>query len=533
MAEKQETRKPTRPTISLPPKPSMESLSGFANSPGPMTLVSSFFADSYPEPSPDFRSFSQLLAGAMNSPLAFMAPGQSPLFGDRSSDAPSLVETKSAEVGAEKKSGFKQNRPASLAVVSSPLFTVPPGLSPSGLLFSPGLFSCQSPFGISHQEALAQVTAQAALTQTTQSQVNVFSNSQSSASLPPESLFSQEPPSISNDASQKVQALQPSSAPTGAMAKSSKSNISSIKNEPLPLSVDKPAEDGYNWRKYGQKQVKGCEYPRSYYKCTYLNCPVKKKVERSLDGRITEIVYKGQHNHEVPQSNKRSKDANGLSGSMQSHAKWEVALQGQMGNLNPIESAQTLPKRDEEFTQATTVQSSGSSEDEEADDAGTIMIGDDDEPHPKRRNVEAGPTEAATSAAHRTVTEPKIVVQTRSEVDLLDDGYRWRKYGQKVVKGNPNPRSYYKCTFVGCTVRKHVERSAVDPKAVITTYEGKHNHSVPGARGSSHTTANASQVSRQNPRNVVAQNHALHDGMSFGNNQRPALLRLKEEEVAS
>jgi WRKY DNA -binding domain len=32
------------------------------------------------------------------------------------------------------------------------------------------------------------------------------------------------------------------------------------------------------------------------------------------------------------------------------------------------------------------------------------------------------------------------VVQTTSDVDILDDGYRWRKYGQKVVKGNPNPR---------------------------------------------------------------------------------------------
>jgi hypothetical protein len=32
------------------------------------------------------------------------------------------------------------------------------------------------------------------------------------------------------------------------------------------------------------------------------------------------------------------------------------------------------------------------------------------------------------------------VVQTTSEIDILDDGYRWRKYGQKVVKGNPNPR---------------------------------------------------------------------------------------------
>ena len=44
------------------------------------------------------------------------------------------------------------------------------------------------------------------------------------------------------------------------------------------------------------------------------------------------------------------------------------------------------------------------------------------------------------SGATRAIREPRVVVQTTSEVDILDDGYRWRKYGQKVVKGNPNPR---------------------------------------------------------------------------------------------
>lgn len=54
------------------------------------------------------------------------------------------------------------------------------------------------------------------------------------------------------------------------------------------------------------------------------------------------------------------------------------------------------------------------------------------------RSIE--PVVAEAPASQKTVTEPKIIVQTRSEVDLLDDGYRWRKYGQKVVKGNPHPR---------------------------------------------------------------------------------------------
>lgn len=45
-----------------------------------------------------------------------------------------------------------------------------------------------------------------------------------------------------------------------------------------------------------------------------------------------------------------------------------------------------------------------------------------------------------SSLASRAVREPRVVIQIESEIDILDDGYRWRKYGQKVVKGNPNPR---------------------------------------------------------------------------------------------
>lgn len=80
--------------------------------------------------------------------------------------------------------------------------------------------------------------------------------------------------------------------------------------------------DGYNWRKYGQKQVKGSENPRSYYKCTHPNCLTKKKVERSLDGHITEIIYKGVHNHPKPQRTRRNSSSfQGLQSSIHHEGK--------------------------------------------------------------------------------------------------------------------------------------------------------------------------------------------------------------------
>ncbi|GAA0144382.1 DNA-binding transcription factor [Lithospermum erythrorhizon] len=79
--------------------------------------------------------------------------------------------------------------------------------------------------------------------------------------------------------------------------------------------------------------------------------------------------------------------------------------------------------------------------------------------------------------SRRKVREPRFCFKTLSDVDVLDDGYKWRKYGQKVVKNTEYPRSYYRCTQDNCRVKKRVERLAEDPRMVITTYEGRHMHS--------------------------------------------------------
>ncbi|KAE8672157.1 putative WRKY transcription factor 2 [Hibiscus syriacus] len=289
-----------------------------------------------------------------------------------------------------------------------------------------------------------------------------------------------------------------------------------------------PSEDGYNWRKYGQKQVKGSEYPRSYYKCTHPTCQVKKKVERSHEGHITEIIYKGAHNHPMPPPNRRSSivssnilsdmklelpEQTGLQNGIDGDPIWATTAQkGTVAapqdwthdNREMTSSATISPKNGNGRAQNTIYIESGDavdvsstfSNDEDEDDRGThgsVSLGYDgegDESESKRRKIEAYATEM--SGAARAIREPRVVVQTTSEVDILDDGYRWRKYGQKVVKGNPNPRSYYKCTSAGCTVRKHVERASHDLKSVITTYEGKHNHDVPAARNSSYVNSAAS-----------------------------------------
>ncbi|OMP03893.1 DNA-binding WRKY [Corchorus olitorius] len=88
------------------------------------------------------------------------------------------------------------------------------------------------------------------------------------------------------------------------------------------------------------------------------------------------------------------------------------------------------------------------------------------------------------SKLRRVIRVPAI---SNKMADIPPDDFSWRKYGQKPIKGSPHPRGYYKCSSVrGCPARKHVERALDDPRMLIVTYEGDHNHShnvtdAPGA----------------------------------------------------
>ncbi|KAK6151589.1 hypothetical protein DH2020_014224 [Rehmannia glutinosa] len=167
--------------------------------------------------------------------------------------------------------------------------------------------------------------------------------------------------------------------------------------DPKPLSVGPMLKtpDGYNWRKYGQKQVKSPEGSRSYYRCTFSDCYAKKIECSDRSNRLIETVYRSHHNHDPPQKR------NSI-GELGSHSK------------------------------------------------------------PGKK--------------------PKYVVHAAGDVGISGDGYRWRKYGQKMVKGNPHPRNYYRCTSAGCPIRKHIERAVDNMSAVVITYKGVHDHDIPVPR---------------------------------------------------
>ncbi|KAG5396990.1 hypothetical protein IGI04_018804 [Brassica rapa subsp. trilocularis] len=130
-------------------------------------------------------------------------------------------------------------------------------------------------------------------------------------------------------------------------------------------------------------------------------------------------------------------------------------------------------------------------------DHATMMISNNDPMHvalpPQQDSVYIpshvdsidAPIVAAFESATRSCKSQRVILQMETEENNPDDGFRWRKYGQKVVKGNPNPRSYYKCTYTACDVKKHVERGAEDVKFLLVTYDGIHEHDPPAARGSS------------------------------------------------
>ncbi|MCL7047885.1 hypothetical protein MKW94_021112, partial [Papaver nudicaule] len=158
------------------------------------------------------------------------------------------------------------------------------------------------------------------------------------------------------------------------------------------VGIGASSEDGYNWRKYGQKQ------------------------------RVT---------------SQRSQRGGSIAGSDIKNDNLDVGSSLVLSPefCNPSTSMQA--KLGPCFENSDALNISTVSNDEEEDDRGTHgsaslgYKGEGDESESKRRKIDACALEMSGST--RSIRKPRVVVQTTSEVDILDDGYRWRKYGQKVV----------------------------------------------------------------------------------------------------
>ncbi|GAM21146.1 hypothetical protein SAMD00019534_043210 [Acytostelium subglobosum LB1] len=176
--------------------------------------------------------------------------------------------------------------------------------------------------------------------------------------------------------------------------------------------------DGYNWRKYGQKNIKGHQLTRNYYKCTYPGCRAKKQEEKNSTDNKCSIQYKGRHVHALPvakgENTKRLED-----------------IEPGKSNINALIN-----------------------KDDETDNYLSLEEFTDSELSKQDKSNSAPDISAYYDDEYDDANAHTVVIEADSMDKLLSDGYQWKKYGQKYVRGSVYPKSYYKCTTSGCQVKK-------------------------------------------------------------------------------
>ncbi|KAF3628258.1 putative WRKY transcription factor 32 [Capsicum annuum] len=255
---------------------------------------------------------------------------------------------------------------------------------------------------------------------------------------------------------------------TGEVAKQS----SDAKVQPL-VPVKTSNRDGYNWRKYGQKQVKSPQGTRSYYRCTHFECCAKKIECSGHTNRVMEIIYRSEHNHDPSPSVTCSRESKSAILSASTNGKSLIDHPNRNSNETVASSFKENLQESLPIAETANLDSGGSDTDTEID----IKEEHCDEPEQKKRSRKSDAS--CYESVSKPGKKPKLVVHAACDVGISSDGYRWRKYGQKMVKGNPHPRNYYRCSSAGCPVRKHIERAVDSTIALTITYKGVHDHDMP------------------------------------------------------
>ncbi|CAI5467465.1 unnamed protein product [Closterium sp. Yama58-4] len=190
-------------------------------------------------------------------------------------------------------------------------------------------------------------------------------------------------------------------------------------HNPLAHLMESIPGDGYQWRKYGQKTAKGAKFPRAYFRCALSGCPARKTVELAEDAASTRVVPGGMTPVPSPPLSPCARGVRAIS---------------PMSPMSPIHQLHI--------------------------------------PHFQQQEQEQ----------HEQLSQqqqPLLMHRVATTKDEVDDGYRWRKYGEKALKQTNFKRSYYRCSHDGCLAKRVLERRPEDPGILLVSYRGGHSHKRP------------------------------------------------------
>ncbi|KAL0237562.1 hypothetical protein PCE1_000956 [Barthelona sp. PCE] len=199
-------------------------------------------------------------------------------------------------------------------------------------------------------------------------------------------------------------------------------------------------DDGWHWRKYGQKFNKSNPFPTCYYKCAFPKCPAKKQVFKDSKTNKIVFVYRHQHNHRRPRVKQMVvSTTEQLRMEVEKNTYRDEVIYGEKHVVNSVLS---------DIVQGIATNFSES----------------------KKRGRSVYP-------------QQRFVVEIEPEkvniVDHCNDGFSWKKYGQKTVKGSSVAKAYFRCAVPTCPAKKLVQMPASEDstnRSILVTYEHCHNH---------------------------------------------------------
>ncbi|KAF8398596.1 hypothetical protein HHK36_017527 [Tetracentron sinense] len=116
---------------------------------------------------------------------------------------------------------------------------------------------------------------------------------------------------------------------------------------------------------------------------------------------------------------------------------------------------------------------------------------------------EASTARGTLVEAEERCREEQLIDMEGHNLVIPEDGYAWKKYGQKFIKNIGKNRSYFKCQKTNCRAKKRAEWSSSDPSNLRVVYEGMHTH--PSSTHQPNSSQQQASISSANQYNLLTQ----------------------------